>query len=341
MSGSRSASAPRLHALVALVATFNAVGAGFGAIGLASGWLELEDTVTSRLPWGSPVVGGVALAVVVGLPNALLAVVAFGRRAGTGPLSIAVGLALVAWIVVQLAFIRSVSFFHPLYIAVGLLQIWLGARVVRAGTGITGTELLAEVRDVVVDLPVFLTSPLYRRWHLTWGATPAEVSAAMPGDDRVHNAHYLSTRAITVDVPPDRVWPWLVQVGCRRAGFYSNDLLDNLGRPSSRVLVPDLQHLEVGDLVPMSPDPTETTSFRVASYDVPHELLWTTPDSTWSWRLTEGATGHTRLVTRIRARHDWSRPAMGLLSLLLLEFGDFAMLRRMLRGIKQRAEAVS
>ena len=130
-----------------------------------------------------------------------------------------------------------------------------------------------------------------------------------------------------------------MQVGCLRAGWYSDDLLDNLGHPSSQTLVPALQHIEVGQLVPMSPTPTVATAFRVASYAAPHELLWTMPDSTWAWRLTEEAPGRTRVVTRIRAARDWRRrPGAALLSVLLLEFGDFAMLRRMLRGIKHRSE---
>src|SRR5918995_697871 len=159
------------------------------------------------------------------------------------------------------------------------------------GTRRQHRELLDQIGDVVHDLPAFLTAPLYRKWHLRWGASPDEITEALPGDDFLPRAQFQATRAITIDAPPDRVWPWLVQVGCLRAGFYSDDLLDNLGRPSSRVVLPELQHLEVGNLVPMSPVPTESTSFRVASYAVPHELLWTTPDSTWSWRLTEEAPG--------------------------------------------------
>ncbi|MDT4944161.1 MAG: hypothetical protein QOH14_894, partial [Pseudonocardiales bacterium] len=99
----------------------------------------------------------------------------------------------------------------------------------------TGRELVGELVDVLHDLPVLLSAPLYRKWHLTWGATQAEVNEPLPGDARLPRAQYRSTRAITIDAPPNVVWPWLVQVGCQRAGFYSNDLLDNLGRPSATV----------------------------------------------------------------------------------------------------------
>ena len=74
----------------------------------------------------------------------------------------------------------------------------------------------------------------------------------MPGDDLLPRAQFNPTRAITIDAPPAAVWPWLVQVGFGRAGFYSNDLLDNFARPSLREIDPDLQKLEAGQW-PVSP----------------------------------------------------------------------------------------
>jgi hypothetical protein len=194
---------------------------------------------------------------------------------------------------------------------------------------------------VVADLPRFLTAPLYRRWHLTWGATPAEVAAPLPGDGIVQQPQFRCTRAITVDAPPEAVWPWLVQVGCHRAGWYSNDLLDNLGRPSATEIVPDLQHLEVGQWVAMSPvgPPSQETAFKVAGYETNRWLLWTKPDASWVWQLTPDGAGRTRLVTRNHTRYDWSRPGAALLGVSLMEVGDFAMMRRMLLGLRDRAEA--
>lgn len=203
----------------------------------------------------------------------------------------------------------------------------------------TSRELIHEIRTVAEDLPLFLTAPLYRRWHLRWGATPAEVASALPGDDRVTDAQFRATRAVTIDVPAEEVWPWLVQIGCLRAGFYSNDLLDNLGHPSARRVIPELQKLEVGQWVSMSPTPTEATAFRVEAFEVNRWLLWCKADSTWVWVLTELPNGHTRLVTRVFARHEWAKPMSAVLSVVLLELGDFAMMRRMLLGIKERAEA--
>jgi hypothetical protein len=207
-----------------------------------------------------------------------------------------------------------------------------------------GPAWLQSVGTVLHDLPLFLTAPLYRRWHLTWGATPAEVAAHLPGDERFPHAQFRPTRAITIAAPTELVWPWLVQVGCRRAGWYSNDLLDNLGHRSAHEVIDDLQQLEIGQWIPMSPvgPPTDVNAFRVAGYELDRWLLWTKPDSTWVWQLTPLPDGGTRLVARVSAPRDWRHdPASALLGVLLMEFGDFAMMRRMLLGIKERAEALS
>ena len=203
-------------------------------------------------------------------------------------------------------------------------------------------QLVGEIVDVLYDLPVLITAPLYRRWHLKWGATDDEVDGRLPGDARIAKARYRSTRAITIHAAPAEVWPWLVQVGCNRAGFYSNDLLDNLGRPSATTIVAAFDRLAVGQWVPMSPAaiPTDRTALTVDSFVVDEWLLWVKSDSTWVWRLTPTSSGDTRLVARIRASYDWKHPAKALVGVLLMEFGDFAMLRRMLRGIKQRAESL-
>jgi hypothetical protein len=208
----------------------------------------------------------------------------------------------------------------------------------------TGRELGSQIADVVRDLPALLTAPLYRRRrHLVWGATRMEQLADLPGDDLLPHAQYRSTRAITINAAPEVVWPWLVQVGCGRAGFYSHDLLDNLARPSATTIRPEFQHLEIGQWVPMSPSatPTDRTAFTVDSFDVDRWLLWAKPDSSWVWQLTPDGRGGTRLVTRVHAVYEWrTHPLTALFGCVLMEFGDFAMLRAMLRGIKQRAETL-
>ena len=204
----------------------------------------------------------------------------------------------------------------------------------------TAVEVFRELASVIADLPLFLTAPLYRHWHLRWGATTHELAATLPGDELLPRAQFRSTRALTIDAPPVDVWPWLVQVGCLRGGFYSDDLLDNLGRPSAHKIVPELQRLHVGQWVPMSPTaPTEVTAFRVDGFETERWLLWRKPDSTWVWTLTDLGDGRTRLVTRVRALHEWRKPLTALLGVALMVFGDFAMMRRMLLGIKDRAEA--
>jgi hypothetical protein len=205
----------------------------------------------------------------------------------------------------------------------------------------TVRQLVAACRDVAVDLPLLLAAPLIRHRHLRWGATPEEVASALPGDGLHRDAQFVATRAVTIGAPPDAVWPWIVQVGSRRAGWYSNDLLDNLGRPSATTIVPELQGLEVGQWVPMSPfgTPSERTAFRVDSFDTGRWLLWTKPDSSWAWSLSPVDGGRTRLVSRVHAVYDWEHPVSALAGIVLLEFGDFAMMRRMLLGIKSRAES--
>ena len=99
-------------------------------------------------------------------------------------------------------------------------------------------ELARQLDTVAADVPLMLTAPLFRRRHLRWGATRAEVAMTMPGDVLLPSAQFRATRAITIDAPPAAVWPWLVQVGCGRAGWYSNDLLDSLARPSTSEILP-------------------------------------------------------------------------------------------------------
>jgi len=203
----------------------------------------------------------------------------------------------------------------------------------------TGADLVRQVRDVVADLPRFLSAPLLRPWHRTWGASHAEVAGAMPGDDLLPTAQYRCTRAITIAASPEEVWPWLVQVGCLRAGWYADDLLDNLAHPSARSIAPQLQDLDVGRWLPMSPTPRTATAFTVDSFERPHWMLWRTPTSTWSWRLIPLRHERTRLLTRLHTRYDWRHPATAALAVLLMEVGDWPMMRRMLLGIRARAEA--
>lgn len=201
----------------------------------------------------------------------------------------------------------------------------------------TVADLPRQVADVVVDLPLCLVAPLFRRRHRTWGARPEEIAAAMPGDDMFPRAQYLATRAITVSAPPDEVWPWLVQVGYRRGGWYANDLLDNFALPSAREVIPELQDIHVGQRLAMVPRPSDRTAFVVDGFVAPEWLLWRTPNRTFAWHLVPLPGGRTRVVTRLATVYEWSRPLV-LGTVVLMEFGDYPMMRRMLRGIRRRAE---
>jgi hypothetical protein len=127
----------------------------------------------------------------------------------------------------------------------------------------TARDVARSAAEVLVASPRFLTAPLCRRWHLRWGATDAEVASTMPGDAIVPDPSLDATRALTIDAPPAQVWPWIVQIGTGRAGFYSYDLFDNGARPSADRILPELQDTQVGDWVPMFSKVNETTAFRV------------------------------------------------------------------------------
>jgi hypothetical protein len=195
-----------------------------------------------------------------------------------------------------------------------------------------------SILDALGGLPLFATAPLYRGWHLRWGATDGEVRGSMPGDGIVPMASFSGTRAITIDAPPEKVWPWIVQMGYRRGGFYTYALLDNAGYESADRILGEYQHPKIGDFMPMAKKVNETTAFKVKAFERNDWLIWEKPDSTWAWRLIPLEGGRTRLISRLKQRYAWEKPGSAVLTLVLLEFGDFAMMRRVLKGVKARAE---
>jgi hypothetical protein len=199
-------------------------------------------------------------------------------------------------------------------------------------------QILRGLGDVIIASPLFVTAPFRRREHLRWGATDSEVAGEMPGDEIVTEASFVATRAITIGAQPAAVWPWIVQLGFGRAGFYSYDLFDNGGRPSADRIIPELQDPHVGDWVPMASRVNETTAFRIKAFEPKSWMLWEKPNSTWAWRLTPLNGERTRLVTRLKQYNDWSSPVMAAMTVVLFELGDFPMMRKQLLGIRSRAE---
>jgi hypothetical protein len=198
---------------------------------------------------------------------------------------------------------------------------------------------------------------IVRPWHTSWGATDEDVCKRLPGDELVPHPALKSTRAITIRAPAEEVWRWLVQLGHDRGGFYSYDRLENLaGADIHNVdwIVPQMQHLKVGDFVPMAPVEwgVPMGGFTVVAIEPERAVVWRQgwPDDieklspleaesrgTWAFVLEEVDEGTTRLLLRERSG---LKPRMRdmLLNYLFIERQHFIMERRMLLGIKERAE---
>ena len=196
------------------------------------------------------------------------------------------------------------------------------------------TALGSAAASVVVYLR------LVRPWTMRWGATDAEVARRLPGDDVVAKADYVATRAVTIAASPDQVWPWLLQIGSGRAGWYSYDRLDNGGVGSADRVLPEFQSLAVDDLVPMVPG-TEIGVW-VKEIEPDHRMLWWDRKGEYSWEWLLEPTGQhaTRLLTRLRATYP---PLLSkrTLYVVVATSGDILMMRRCLLGIRDRAERLA
>ena len=181
---------------------------------------------------------------------------------------------------------------------------------------------------------------LVRRWHLRWGATDEEVARAMPLDERIPRPTYVTNRAITIRAAPERVWPWLAQMGeLPRGGFYSYAPVERLLKlkvENATRILPDCQHLEVGQAL----DHAGTMVVQEVEPNR-HLVLGPPPGSglktTWALGLYETPGGDTRLVSRCRA---WlPRTPKGMLWLMMLDPGQFVMERKMLLEIRRLVES--
>lgn len=182
-----------------------------------------------------------------------------------------------------------------------------------------------------------------RPWQRTWGATPAEARRPLPGDALVPRANYETTRTIPIAAPPDAVWPWIMQLGQGRGGFYSYDWLENLfglDIHSSDRIVPEWQAVEIGDPVRMAPSDRfdGTARMDIALIEPKRALVLRSPAeapddqaASWAFVLDPVNDTTTRLLVRTRMM---TTPLM----CLVLDPAHFIMERKMLRGIKRRAE---
>ncbi len=180
--------------------------------------------------------------------------------------------------------------------------------------------------------------PRLRRPILTWGATGEEAASRLPGDELLENADGVSTRAITIDGPVTAVWPWLAQMGpSPRGGAYTYDWIENLlglhMHSADRVL-PQYQDPHVGDTIALG-----SNRMRLERVERGHVLAWRSEDGNWVWTFVHREhDGATRLVSRNRFRLPTLAARIGMLP---MEPGSLLMERRMLRGIKERAERLA
>jgi hypothetical protein len=188
---------------------------------------------------------------------------------------------------------------------------------------------------------------LWRDRCLNWGAREDEVARQMPGDQLLPEAPVVSTRAIGVDAPASAIWPWLVQMGPRRGGAYTYDWIENLFRldmHSADEIIPELQELAVGDEIPLG----ERLRMRVEVLEPEHAMVLRSDDGAWVWEFglypeAPSAPGdsQTRLVSRNRIQDPRTGLVTGAVSLYLMEPGSLVMERKMLLGIKERAERLA
>jgi hypothetical protein len=217
-----------------------------------------------------------------------------------------------------------------------IMAIVLAAAAATIGGVVLLVSMLGWLGLTIGALGTIAVLGAYRRWiqpwQHRWGATDAEVRRTMPGDDLIPDAAS-TTRAITIAAPPEQVWPWLVQLGYGRGGWYSYDWIDNDGQPSADRIIPEFQQLQVGDqilmLPGMGPRVREVESNR-------YFLAGDREAGVWCLALYPTASG-CRLVSRWWV--DWPLTPATAVWILLSDPGAFIMERKMLKGIRLRAEA--
>jgi hypothetical protein len=203
---------------------------------------------------------------------------------------------------------------------------WL-VRILAAAAAVVGVERFyrAHLRERV----------------LTWGATPAEAAMTLPGDELLDPADIVATRAIGIDAPPSAIWPWLVQMGPGRAGAYTYDWIENLfglDLHSADRIHPEWQDLKVGDVLRSGED---GPAMRVEILEPERTLSNRSEAGDWVWTFAlVPENGTTRLISRNRIAMTGAAAGQRL-GMLVMEPGSLVMERKMLLGIKERAERLA
>jgi hypothetical protein len=182
-----------------------------------------------------------------------------------------------------------------------------------------------------------LYATVVRHRVLTWGATAEEANAQLPGDELLAAADGISTRAMTINAPPDAVWPWIAQMGpAPRGGAYTYDWIENLlglDMHSAGRVLPPFQHPQVGDTIRLGPN-----RMRLERVDPERCLAWRSGDGNWVWSFVLRPVGQrARLISRNRFRTPTLMTRLGMVP---MEPGSLVMERKMLLGIKRRAETL-
>ena len=176
---------------------------------------------------------------------------------------------------------------------------------------------------------------LLRSLILNWGASDAEANARLPGDELLEKADGVATRAITINAPAAAVWPWIAQLGpSPRGGAYTYDWIENLlglDMHSTDQVLSEYQDPRVGDTLSYGPN-----RMRLERVEPRHVLVTRSDDGNWVWSFVlNEKNGTTRLISRNRFRLPTLTAKIGMLP---MEPASLVMERKMLRGVKQRAE---
>jgi hypothetical protein len=210
---------------------------------------------------------------------------------------------------------------------------------IRRGAAVAAVAACGVVVAAGVEVATY---PLWRGWCLNWGATGDEAGALLPGDELLAKPAIVTTRAVSVDAPAEAIWPWLVQMGPGRGGAYTYDWIENLfglGMHSADTILPEFQDLKPGDAQRLG---ARGPVLRVAVLEPRRTLVLRSDDGNWVWAfaLVPGGAA-TRLISRNRIAAPDGPAVTRLVYEYVMEPGSLVMERKMLLGIKERAERLS